>query len=532
MQNCPPYPRVLEWSQGYFATFLLLSRVPAPAASLSPGGIHRRGRGRILAPHYYECMPKLRGFAAIAAVTAALALGGGAAGAVFTSDLEVPTIATQPAAALSFTIDDPQGILSSDDRQALVDNQQRLQLAAPVRSVYYLMLGKSRSNVNDSVEEFFRAHHPEAIKEDTWADGVLILGVATDQRKVFAFAGDDVASTVNLEDRLETIIDSMVPGMRDNNIPAALFNGTRTAADSATVQEVRQQAAADDRTGIIFTGAAVSGAVGFAASSIAIQRRRRRARAIATAREDYQLVTGTYADLAARLDSLDIRAHSLHSELADATLRRQWEDVRDRFLALHEVVNGAGGLGDIAIADPKQAYTHHTQLSEAATTVTQLGHAEDNINRIFNIENGDAASRRLALADIRNDLRKAEREISGQTLLAQVRALLAEVEALDANVTAPNFVDRFVRVLGDYRELLEAVKNTEFNDVKERHQLVTPTLYDPGYWYSNYITYSMLNSWHTSNVQAAEAATAQSSSGGINTSFSSGFSGAGGSGGY
>ena len=65
--------------------------------------------------------------------------------------------------------------------------------------------------------------------------------------------------------------------------------------------------------------------------------------------------------------------------------------------------------------------------------------------------------------------------------------------------------------------------------MKKNKERGRPTLTDPGYVYSGYVPYVAMSSWHHDNVQAAQDAESSSSGGGVNTGFSSGFSGAGGS---
>ncbi|MCP1388308.1 hypothetical protein M5J20_08935, partial [Corynebacterium sp. TA-R-1] len=84
---------------------------------------------------------------------------------------------------------------------------------------------------------------------------------------------------------------------------------------------------------------------------------------------------------------------------------------------------------------------------------------------------------------------------------------------LERTPSSPTFVDDFVRILGDYRLILEYIRHVAFTDVKEREKLETPALYESTYWYPHYFTYYHLDTWHASNVAAAQAAAASSSSG-------------------
>ena len=94
----------------------------------------------------------------------------------------------------------------------------------------------------------------------------------------------------------------------------------------------------------------------------------------------------------------------------------------------------------------------------------------------------------------------------------------------DRNEFRP-FVDDFVRVLGDYRVLLDEVKRREFSDVKEYEPLRQPAIYDSGYNYYGYVPFVVMNDWHASNVQTHEQ---QTSGGGTSAGVaSSGFTAAG-----
>ncbi|QNP94118.1 hypothetical protein IA203_00460 [Corynebacterium wankanglinii] len=83
-----------------------------------------------------------------------------------------------------------------------------------------------------------------------------------------------------------------------------------------------------------------------------------------------------------------------------------------------------------------------------------------------------------------------------------------------------------MRVLEDYRVILDQVKKKQFSDVKEREKLEAPAVYDSGFWYGGYVPYAHMHTWHESNVQAEQAAQASSSSSSVS---SSGFSAGGGS---
>ncbi|WP_249399760.1 DUF5129 domain-containing protein [Corynebacterium qintianiae] len=449
------------------------------------------------------------------------------------SQIDVPErdqFAVQTIGAPRVVINDPHDILAPGDEARMLESAERLSAPSTVKTLHWMVFDKSHDNVNDTVEEFMRDNYPDEIGNDKFADGVLIIGAGTEQRQVFSFAGEDVADQLHLREgeRLESVNDAMKPGMRDNNIPAAMFAGANKAMNAQDIESYDHNSAVDDRIGASVGAGIGAGGIGLAGSSIAVAAANRRKKAIAQGREDYELVTREYAQLGQRLNEVDVRANSLTSAFADNEMRKQWAEVRDRFLGMHDTVSGAGGIGGIDMNDDKQVYSHRTQLASAAESIRHTSNAEDNINRLFKVENGDAAARRSDLTAIREDVMQARLGVTDPKLEAELAELEARINELDRNPEAPDFLDRFVRVLGDYRAILEVVKKKQFSDVKEHNELVRPTIYDTNYYYSGYVPYVALNSWHTSNVEAEQAA--QSSS--TNSSFSSGFSGAGGSSGY
>ena len=101
---------------------------------------------------------------------------------------------------------------------------------------------------------------------------------------------------------------------------------------------------------------------------------------------------------------------------------------------------------------------------------------------------------------------------------------------------AGDFMDRYARLVVDYRLVVEAIRDREMSDVDaaedagDRH---APRLYDAewraGYGYNGFVPFYVASSWHSHDVQAAQAASSSTT----NTSFSSTtFSGGGGSSGY
>lgn len=476
-------------------------------------------------------MGMMKEIAAIFGVAALVGLGG--AGAVY-SAIDAPErdqYTVQAAGAPSATIDDPQDALTPEDEQRLQRDTANINAADVVTDFHYMVFETNHENILDDVEELLRSQYPELIDQSKGengrpADGVLIVGVGLDPRQAFIYGGDDVTEELMLNDDTyrESLLDAMKPGVNDGNIPSGLFRAANLALDADGLSDRKFSDAQGERSGAVF-GAALGGfgvttAVGAGVAAV----RNNRRKAIAKAREDYELVTHEYTRLAGRLDEVDVRANSLSSAFADETLRRQWAEVRDRFLSMNELVHGAQGLSSINMDDDKDVYKHHKQLADAAESVDHVSNAEDNIDRLFGVEHGDPATRRADLSTIREDVLRARSDVEDSGLRRELDLLMQRIEALDANPSSPTYVDDFVRVLGDYRVILDQVKKKQFSDVKEHEKLTAPAVYESGFWYGGYVPYVHMHSWHESNVQAEQAASSSSSS-----VSSSGFSAGGGS---
>ncbi|WP_342318710.1 DUF5129 domain-containing protein [Corynebacterium mayonis] len=475
---------------------------------------------------------EIKEFAAVIGAATLIALGvGGAVAANFEVPAAEEVAVSAATQAPRLQISDPHNQLSPEDAARLERDASQLTFSDTVTTVHFLVFGDSRDNLNDTVEEYVRAHHPEAIGPEKFADGVLILSVATDKRNVGVYGGEDVDKQIKLRERVDEINEAMKPGMRDNNIPAGFIAGLRTAASPEKVQDHAISSAKSNRTSASAGIGSVSGIVSLAGGFIALSMRTKRRKAIDKAREQHALITREYAELGQRLDSIDIRANSLSSAFVDQQMRHDWAEVRERFLKLHDSVSGAAGVGSVDPNDDKQLYNNRAMLDRAYLTTTQVSNAEDNINRIFAVENGDEDARRFELSSLRKDIKTAVVDVHDETLRNRLIGLETQVEEMDRNPGAPGFVADYVRLLDDYGVLMQAVKQREFSDVKEHNALERPRIWDSGYYYPNYVPYVVLSNWHTSNVQAEQAAQVQATSS-SNTSFSSGFSGAGGSSGY
>lgn len=478
--------------------------------------------------------------AIVAGAAAAGVIGGGVGALGYTSLADQPvrsdyaveaTDALAPASDFSTTVHDPHGVLSVEDEQRLLSDAERIDAPAVVDQLHYLVFADNDENVNDTVEEFLRDNHPDLIDDDTFADGLLISGVGLDPRQSFIFAGDDVSDALHLGGgrQLDTAVTAIQPGVRDGNIPAGLFAG----ADAATDVESLEQNRYDDARGN-YTAAGIGTSVGLGAlgvvgaATVGGTLRARRKKAL-KARDDFEVVSMEYGQLAQRLDSINIRAHSLSSPLVNDALRGQWDEVRGRFLELHERVEE---LGELRGASKDSAFlAKAAELDRAAETTRQVSYAEDNIDVLFRLEHGDAVVRRREAMALHNDVVAAQLELdsSSSPLYSHLAEVKDGVERLASHPGDEDFLADYYRVLSDYQAALTALRNQEFADVDEASELEAPKIYErdyrPGYGVNNFIPFWVMSSWHSNNVAAAEAA--QSSA--TNTGFSSGFAGAGGS---
>lgn len=374
---------------------------------------------------------------------------------------------------VALRIHNPDGVLTADDERILERDAARLEVPGVVKQLHYIVFADNDDNVNDTVENYLRDHHPELIGDDSFADGTLFVGVGLNPRQAFIFAGDDVAELLELRDssHLSESLDAIKPGVKDGNIPGGLFHGASVATDLAALEQARFDSAESNRTSAIVMGGLGAAALGGGAAATTGGYRRSRAKKIAQAREDFDYISVEFGTLTQRLDAIDIRAHSLTSPFADQQLRDQWRKVRDRFLQMHD---------DVVEAKMK----------------------------VRNVDSG---------------------------LYQELAAIQQRTETLAQEPSSEDFLDNFIVVLRDYQAALTELRRQKFSDIDEskadapQAPGLTSADYRPGYGWNNFVPYWALSSWHASTL---EAQSSSSNSGGANTSFSSGFSGAGGSSGF
>lgn len=428
----------------------------------------------------------------------------------------------------SVQVEDPTRILKPTARKSLMKDTQKIDFPDEVRDVTYIVIPGDSSNFNDQITEFLSRERPELLPDGrgegaTFADGSLIVAVGTESRNNGIYCGNDVCAALDMFEgpHLNESLERMKEPFKRNNFALGLLYGAQTAADLELAQELQNKKDNEQKMTAIALG---GGGVAAAGGGVYFYRWARR-RAIKTAREQFDTISKRYGDLAQRLEALDIRAHSLTSPLANAELRSQWESIRDDFLKLDQAV---GALGLTLDSTDKQFYSKRHEIGKAHEVIESMGNAEDNINVMFQLENGDTVVREREIREMRHDVSSALFEVENDEAKLQLQRVSEQLEWLSNNLEAPNFMDELARAISDQSHAMELAAKDMKHLKMSKHS--APTLRDrdwrPGYSYSDWIPWYLLVSWNDSDTQAAQSS---SGSSGTNTGFSGGFAGGGGS---
>ncbi|MFP7366674.1 DUF5129 domain-containing protein [Corynebacterium callunae] len=411
--------------------------------------------------------------------------------------------------------------LAASDEDFLKTDTLKIDFPEEVTSVNYITLSGGTENINDDVEKYLRAEQPALIQEDSFAPGVVIIAVGFDPNTMGAYAGNDVAAATGIAEqaRIDGITDSMRPLLQDGKTTLAMVEGAKSVADTSVVAE-DTELSAGWVAGII--GGVVVLVAAIATWAVGHERKKK----ASAARENFDYAQRNYGEVAPDLDAINVRAHSLTSPLANDELRRQWDDVHERFLEVNDIFGRLEGLK--ASSSDKDFARASDDISKAHTAVKQMEKAQENIDTLYNMEHGDEDVRRRELNQLREDMQEARLDINKKDSLVDstLGTLISRVEQLAP--TSPSFMDEYARLIRDYAVALRGVEK-QLKDVKRTTDRTAPAIYDDnwrvGTGYNSFVPYYMISTWHAADVSAASSA---SSSGSANTSFSSGFSGAGG----
>lgn len=421
-------------------------------------------------------------------------------------------IASAPAAhasAVQVTVSSQSGELSAADREFLEAETAKLNLPEQVKEVHYVVFTNNKSKFNDTMEQFAREKHPDWLSEDNdkWAPGVLIVSVGLDPRRNGLYCGDDVCAALNLDGNghLEKSLAAGKDSFKAGRYAAGLFAMTKAA---------NQESKSSPWVGWLVGGLVGTGGLFVAVITPILLRRAK----IKKARENFAFVSQHYADVAQRITEIDVMAHNLNSPLADDRLRLDFDEVRNQFLSVHELQQR---IPDLAGAPNKVFAKYAKDIEKMKDATEKMRTASANIETLSKMERGDEHVRRSELSRLRVDLREATLKSSAHHLEGQ--RLVELTETLD--VRSPDFMDTFARLLDDTTLFFKLVA-TEKN-LKGQDSGTTPRVYEsgwaPGYGYHSYVSFSLMNSWHDDAIRA------ESSSSSVDTSYSSGFSGGGGS---
>lgn len=443
----------------------------------------------------------------------------------------MPPAAFAQGAARAVEVIDLAEELSAEDEQLLLERTPGLALPAEVSDVTYILFPDNDDNLNDTVREFGEDERPDLIsgERDKWAPGALIVAVGLDPNRMGVYCGDDVCAAIGVyeEGRLDGILDRMETPLRNGNWAAGMLEGATAAGDPTAVRETTS---VPGWVGWAVGGGAAVLGVGGAGAGLVLTRRSQAKKA----REQFDVVQRDYGRVAQELQAIDVRAHSLTSPLANDSLRRQWEEVKDGFLGLNRTFDELEGL---TLGSPDAEFRRHRKpIATAHEQVTRMKTAEEHIELLASMEHGDAEVRRRELTELHEDVLAASGGIEDQGLRERLSLLDARILDLRSRLGSPRFMDEFADLVTDHRVLVEAAQKRLYEEsgtkTVSKSDRTAPAVWDsgwrPAYGYGNYVPYAVVHSWHHADQQAAA-----SSSSSATTGYSSGgFSGGGGSRGF
>ena len=456
-----------------------------------------------------------------------------------------------PQSTIDIHVADESGELSANARQGIIDQTANIDFPDSVRKVVYVLIPGSSDNFNDDALDWAGRSMPELVPDGTgkgsaWANGVLILGVGTETRKNGVYCGNDVCQDLDIFEgpHLDASLESMKDSFRRGNFANGLVEGAKTAADpergasefpgldsffdslerkldelaGEAAQEAEkeknaeldpllaEEKARENRNAKIGFGVVGVGAAG--AGAVAWQRRKKKL--TATAKEQFSELSSRYSELAHRLNELDIRAHSLSSPLANAELREQWAAIRDDFLSLD---NRFDALGLTQTSEDSEFYAKYKQIASVHETLESMSNAEENINLMFDLENGDQVKRERELRSIQRDISEALFAVHNAEAIRQLKNVDEQVVPLLQELDAPDFMDRFARIVSDQAHALDLTARDMEHLDREAHREELPALdnadWRPGFAYSNWVPYYLLATWHSADMRKTGASSSR-----------------------
>ncbi|MBN9645273.1 DUF5129 domain-containing protein [Corynebacterium mendelii] len=449
---------------------------------------------------------------------------------------------THTATSLSVVVFDRTGLISDDDISTLQSQTADIDFPAEVTKVTYLLFGSNDDNLNDTVRAHVETTDQSLISDnrEKFAPGTLIIAIGLDPRRVGIYGGDDVLTAIDYyakgrELGIQNPMKNVLRADGDPNFALAFLAGAKAAADPQAVAESSRSSDGGDGPSGWLIGGGIAGFAALLAGIFGIDRKMRKDKKVKQLRGDIKEVNSNYAAVAMDLDSIDIRAQQLSSPLATAEIRREWETVKNKFAATHDIVGTLDGLN--ARSDADALYERRDDIDTVHEATEEMMAAKDNIDILFNLEKGDAATRIAQVNDLHNDVTTAAMSTTDSQMADHFRDIDGKVLALRSDPEAPDFMDRYCAVLADYASAVQAAKTRDMEELVRAEKddpssYRRPGLADrqwrPGYGYRDFVFYSTMSTWNHEAHEARIEAESSSSSSGTTSGYSSGgFSGGG-----
>ena len=186
-----------------------------------------------------------------------------------------------------------------------------------------------------------------------------------------------------------------------------------------------------------------------------------------------------------------------------------------------------------ADAPDEQFRSRAEKIAEARLMCERVETAETNIEKLHRVENADVDARRYELYELGKDLAQAGYVASDidSGAARHAKELEDAAVALSNQPDHPQFMERYLEILDRSALLSEHLqsqlqKRNEADERPERTHIYDKDFF-AGSGYNGYVPFYVVSSWDSDAVAARDSNSG--SSGGVNSSFSSGFSGSGGS---
>lgn len=441
-------------------------------------------------------------------------------------------------------VEDRASALTSEEESFLVDNTKKAELPGVVKEVMYVTFASNTVNLNDDMERFLRVNYPSLIGEDKYKNGTLFVAVGFSPRQVGVYCGDDVCEVTDLDKKrqLDSVLDTMVSPLRDGDTAQAMLTGVTYAGAGKAPQTFASLVYSLAMFAFFITPFLLIPGILFLALFYGIKKQSKEKSA--DLQEKLEFVKNNYGDVAQRLSQIDIRANSLQSDLADADLKKQWNDIRQEFLSLNDTMYEISHIKHDA--KDRVFLKHHKRIEKAHESVSRILAAEKNIDKLFNVEKGSKKYREIAMRELISDMK--DLKLSLHYISSDKRDFFQEhideyiTQAESIDVASSYFVDEYADLIKDYARVSNAYEEALIDNAeKEKMRYMdkeamynSPSVYDNnwrvGTGYGGYRSHrTIINDYRRSEERYQRNQMRKSRSSSSNRSYRSGFSGGGGS---